>query len=207
MQCYHLAYMAGASGADVVLSTKNIFGTRVGGRVQRDKIIWNSCGQIVISGGSMSPKDPNEIEAAQREYFEETGVNLHDDNVRAQMRCIGDPVLKIFRPDPRGFCCVYQMVSSSSPLVGIANRNIAASVPADDELHDCGTVPGGDAIELFGPPLLDGWRLAQYRLLSPVQKQIADRRMLDAFDWFVDAVKHLVGFVVPTSGTDEAPIG
>jgi 8-oxo-dGTP pyrophosphatase MutT (NUDIX family) len=195
VQCYHLAYMAGGSGADVVLSTKNVFGNRSRGRVQARKIIWNNCGQFVISGGGMSDRDRNEIEAAQREYFEETGVDLRVAAVRTTMRCLGEPALKVFIPDPNGYCCVYQMVSTESPLVATANRNIAANLPADDELHDCGTAPGTHAVSLFGPPRLDGWRLAQYQQLTLAERGVADRRMLDPFDWFVRAVEHLVGVI------------
>jgi 8-oxo-dGTP pyrophosphatase MutT (NUDIX family) len=193
MQCYHLAYMAGANGADVVLSTKNIFGNRSKHRVQARKIIWHNCGQFVISGGGASAADPNLTMAAQREYFEETGVDFRDANVRAAMMCIGDPVLHVFANDPDGYCCVYQMVSNQSPLVATANANIVANTPADDELHDCGTAPGAHAVTLFGPPLLAGWRLSQYQALSAAEMAIADQRMVDPFDWFINCVNHLVG--------------
>jgi len=188
--------MAGKAGADLVLSTKNIYGNRSGGRIKPWKIIWNNCGQFVISGGGMRAADRSPLEAAQREYFEETGVDLRDGAVRAAMQCLSDPILKVFRDDPDGWCCVYQMVSNESPLVATANRNIAAGTPADDELHDCGTAPGAHAIPLFGPPQLAGWRLAQYQQLSPAERSLADRHMADPFDWFIRAVEHLVGVVL-----------
>lgn len=199
MQCYHLAYMAGASGADVVLSTKNIFGNKSHGVVQPQRIIWHNCGQFVISGGGANATDRDLITAARREYFEETGVDLRVAAVRTQMMCIGDPVLKIFDPDPNGYCCVYQMVSNQSPLVATANSNIRAGTPADDELYDCGTAPGPHAVSLFGPPLLDGWRMAQYQLLTLAEQGVANRRMTDPFDWFIRAVEHLIGEIGPAS--------
>lgn len=194
MQCYHLAYMAGTNGADVVLSTKNIFGNKSHGVVQPQRIIWNNCGQIVISGGGAN-RNENLTIAAQREYFEETGVDFRVAAVRAQMMCIGAPVLYVFKQDPLGYCCVYQMVSNQSPLVATENANIAAGTPLDDELHDCGIAPGAHAIGLFGFPQLDGWRLAQYQLLTPAERIEADAKMLKPFDWFITAVRHLVGEV------------
>ncbi len=192
MQCYHLPYMAGRAGADVVLAAKNIFGNRSHGRWQQAPIIWNNCGQLVIPGGR---KDAIEtpLRAAQREYFEETGVDFRDTAVRAAMMCIGEPVLKIFRPDPGGYCCAYQMVSNASPLVGAVNANIGAGVPADDELHDAGLAAGQHAVGLFGPPQLAGWRQAQFNLLPPNDQALAMQKMADPFDWFVRCVEHLVG--------------
>ena len=192
MQCYHLPYMAGRAGADVVLAAKNIFGNRSHGRWQPVPIIWNNCGQIVIPGGRKNAGE-TDLQGAQREYFEETGVDFRVAAVRAQMICIGEPVLKVFRPDPGGYCCAYQMVSTTSPLLATVNANIAAGTPADDELHDTGLAAGQHAVSLFGPPQLAGWRLTQFNQLGPNDQAIAMQRMADPFDWFVRCVEHLVG--------------
>jgi hypothetical protein len=100
------------------------------------------------------------------------------------MSCIGDPVLKVFQDDPRGYCCVYQMVSNQSPLVGTINANIGGGIAADDELHDYALASGQHAIQLFGPPQLTGWREAQFNQLLPADQREARLRMADPYNWF-----------------------
>lgn len=199
MYCYQLVYMAGGSGADLILAAKNIFGNRSKGHTQQNKIIWNGCGQIVIPGGARDADDKSNILAAQREYREETGVDFHDPAVRTTMQCIGEPFDKEFEPGDDGFCCVYQMVSNQSPILAVIEQNIRSGTPADDELHDCGKVRASSATELFGPPILRGWRLDQYQLLTAAEKREADRKMLKPWDWFVASVTYLVGHSDPTA--------
>jgi 8-oxo-dGTP pyrophosphatase MutT (NUDIX family) len=186
--------MAGSAGADLILGTKNIYGTRTHGELAERIIIWNNCGQIVIPGGK---QDDNEtlIEAAQREFYEETGVDFRVPDVRVQMMCLDDPSEHTFSADGTQFSCTYQMVSTDSPIVETILGNIISNQVSDDELHDVGLVPGGYACQLLGPPNqpLDGWRLEQYRALSESQRGIADRKMQNPSNWFDMAIKYLVG--------------
>lgn len=196
MHCYLLAYMAGRAGADVLLGAKNVFGNRSCGTWQPKPIVWNNSGQIVIPGGGQG-RNETPLAAAQREFAEETGVDFRVAAMRTAMECIGDPVVKVFKADPGGFCCGYQLVSNQSPLVGTINANIGSGIPADDELHDCALAAGEHAVGLFGPPQLTGWRLAQFNQLSPSEQRHARERMADPYDWFVRCVEHLVGSIYP----------
>src|SRR3712207_5243142 len=70
-----------AGGRVVLLGNKNIIGNRING-APHAQVIWNSAGQVVISGGRKNAHEPW-ADGAAREFFEETGVDFRQAAVRA----------------------------------------------------------------------------------------------------------------------------
>lgn len=178
----------------MIVAAKNFAGHRSGGKTQKDPIIWNNCGQVVIPGGGIKGGEGPTV-AGQREFCEETGVDLREDKVRRAMHCLGPAVACLLKDrEDRQFWCVYQAIASDSQLVRTVNENIKASIPEDDELHDAGLASVGRAGSVFGPCSLDrDWRSEQFRVLVPPWSEQALERSNDPFDWFLIAAANIPG--------------
>jgi 8-oxo-dGTP pyrophosphatase MutT (NUDIX family) len=186
VQVYLLPYFVGTNGVTMVLGVKNIFGTKSKGTLGVKKIIWNNAGQVVISGGGKRANE-NETAGAQREFGEETGIDLRVAQERADMGCIGGPVPLEIKVGEDTFWCVYQKVRPDSLILKTIDHNTRLKKVWEDELHNGQQALASDALQVFGPRPLDGWRAVQYRELDPAGRADADRKMQCPYDWFIAA--------------------
>jgi 8-oxo-dGTP pyrophosphatase MutT (NUDIX family) len=144
----------------VLLGKKNIEAKRIGGIPQFFPYkTWNYPGQWVISGGEQKPGE-SELQAACREFFEETNVDLTSALVKS--KAISEAK----------YYCVAARINPTrvDELATMINNNIAGSLVRDDEL---------DKVEWFH---IDDAILKMGSIVSPMLYP----QSYEPRDWFVN---------------------
>ena len=189
---YLLVYRTRDAQIDLLLGRKHIYGVKARGERKDRPIVWNSCGRWVIPGGGADLSDVKG--EASREFWEETGINLSDDDTRTAMKCDGDMQVKIFDArDRQQFGCAYQKVQWDSPLVNEAARYIDTIKVRDDELAAIRFIPEEESDSLLDRGFLeDNWQVTQFLSLNEELRLEAIDKGRMPCDWFKQAITHLV---------------
>lgn len=195
MLAYHLVYdipTLDPKQYRVLVAYKNVYGSRFRGKPTAPSVL-KGAGQLVIPGGSV--KASTVITAGQIEFFEETGIDLRQADVRRQMKCIGNAWSTVLDEEEDAHC-IFQQVEDAEFVENTCNRNIERQVPRDEELHLTQVYDASVVSTRFGPishtELTSGWRGTQYNQLSVTNKALADERSQYPGDWYVTAVQRLL---------------
>lgn len=198
MQSYLLPYHVTSTGTKTVLmGRKNIRGYKAKGVTQAKPIVWNNAGQWVISGGKKDSTDFDELNAAVREFAEETGVDLSVRNVWEEYG--GHNISTLLFPltsSSKDFSVSYIQFEDDSGLSSAITENIRTGHVADDELYEVAWIRPDAAKKLLGLPMVSTtvWMQPQ---IDNVRSKLADadtilkKQMSKPWDWFEIAIDNL----------------
>ena len=192
---YLVGYRDTDNDRQILVAEKNVSGQRSAGR-PKSPFAWNNAGQDVFPGGKKKTTEERGTSAI-REFREETGVDLNDQNTRTQLRANNDPETKTLE-DENGnkFHVTYQRFDPNSEIADQINNNINSNHPLDDELHQVKWVNVNEAVTNFSPSRRHSitgqdWRGQQRNSLSENQKRRADNSSREPRDWFQQAAQNI----------------
>jgi 8-oxo-dGTP pyrophosphatase MutT (NUDIX family) len=118
-------------------------------RVKRSTDPWS--GQIAFPGGKHDPEDKTLKDTVIREIYEETGINLQEDNFLGVLKAINSkpshnirilpfivilkeiPVIKLNENElDRYFWTSYKKIANSEGVANLSNRKVPAYILGDD---------------------------------------------------------------------------
>jgi 8-oxo-dGTP pyrophosphatase MutT (NUDIX family) len=191
--CYAVVFSADAGGPNVLLGQKGII-SRINGQPVQPNVPRSNPGQMVIPGGGFEPNE-DATTCALREFYEETGVDFRDPNVRASFQA--NVVRAINKGDHTN---VYVQVPDARlhALLPVINQSIANQGPPDDELRQAYIITRNDAPQWLGfvdprAPDAPQWMRSEFEQAKRIlpEREVL-RRMNSSFDWFVDALNEIV---------------
>lgn len=198
MQSYLLPYHVTSTGTKTVLmGRKNIRGYKSKGVKQTKPIVWNNSGQWVISGGKKDSTDFDELNAAVREFAEETGVNLSVRNVREEYGYHNIQTLLFpLTSSTKDFSVSYIQFADDSGLSNAIADNIKTGDVADDELHEVAWVRPDAAKKMLGTPEISSTVWMKQQIDDVLLKlanadKILKKQMNKPWDWFEIAIENL----------------
>lgn len=161
---YTVVWCDNGVARDVLLATKRFTGSRFNGAAVVPPVLLHGAGQACFPGGGINPGETPQA-AAEREFLEETGVNLTLPLTVATYHITHTHLINRV-----GFSTLYvrlAAIADLNQLVNDINLNIAGNVPSDQEQAQVQAVAEANVVAMLGPsPLIPpgGWyapRMAQ----------------------------------------------